>query len=209
MLDEETFYRCIGDVLAAAQGEAVRAVPFGSDPPSIEVGLVDLVTAIVLEPDILHSLVDGRGRPPHVQALRARRRSAPKVPPDARLSAHGAHLVRSARPSAEVTLSAPLRDALDASRARFAQIDATDRATFAEMAFARDPGSLAALRRADAVTGGGSHHPVEPQWPVLLDLFDRASEAAGADVQPALADMEVDVYDVRAAIVSVGLRLGD
>ncbi len=116
MVDERKFYEGIGDVLTQAQADAMRAIPLGRGSAGAQITLVDLLTAIVLERDILHQLVGARGLSPAVGALRERRN-----PPHPANYPSGDPMVQYAvaLPGGEVELSGPLRAALDAqSRTR-------------------------------------------------------------------------------------------
>jgi hypothetical protein len=118
VVDERQYFESIGDILAAAHGEARRAVPFGSTDSRTEMTFVDLLTAIILDRDILRALVDG-GRPPQVGALRERRRPRPTTShqPPRPIVQYAVAL-----PGGEVKLNDEVRAALDASRGRFAAI---------------------------------------------------------------------------------------
>jgi hypothetical protein len=58
MVDERQYFESIGDIIAAAHGAAMRAVPLGSADDHIDVTFVDLLTAIILDRGSLRALVD-------------------------------------------------------------------------------------------------------------------------------------------------------
>ena len=114
MVDERQYFESIGDILTQMQAEAMRAIPLGRGLIGAEITVVDLLTAIILDRDILRALVDG-GRPPQVGALRERRRPRPTTShqPAGPIVQYAVAL-----PGGEVKLNDEVRAALDASRGR-------------------------------------------------------------------------------------------
>jgi hypothetical protein len=206
VVDERQYFESIGDILAAAHGEAMRAVPLGGSDDRIDVTFVDLLTAIILDRDILRALVDG-GRPPQVGALRERRRpTRPKASFASDASQHYRYEVRLVPGQhREMVLAPALRVALDASRARFAGVDRIDGAMFIDIAFPGGAARAAWVRGFESMIGTPSTMPVATRWPILLDLLERCT-ASGDDARRALEDLQVTAEEIRNTIVSLGIR---
>ncbi|MBI5289457.1 MAG: hypothetical protein HY873_10855 [Chloroflexi bacterium] len=71
---DERIFAIAEPVLTRARHEAMRSAPiFDATPRNIDTSIVDLIVAIVLEPDILCHLIDCRDLVVNLQALRRRR----------------------------------------------------------------------------------------------------------------------------------------